>query len=186
MKKQTQRTTATKKTSQQAKTETKWFDHAKILPLALFHTTIGPVIGRVEVIKGPEARSFNLRLWAPAAIRMGFQPNPLDVVTGFTARYAVTFQPIALVETYLDLSAETPFGRSPVPEALVASYEDYFARVVAGEYSFAQVTAHVQQAAPHAVPIEPRVDDELATGNPTPADPNTEPAESETDESTLS
>lgn len=130
--------------------ETPWHIHAQGLPLALFHTTVGPIIGHVEKVED-DAGPFNLRLWAPAAIRMGFQPGQPGALV---AQYSVTFQPIALVETYLDLSAGTPFGRSPVPEALVSSYTDYFARVVAGEYAFTRVTARVQQATPHETTVE--------------------------------
>ncbi len=150
MKKQAQKKPRTKKTAAAASTEVAWHVRVLELPLALFHTTIGPIIAHVEAINDPDARPFSLRLWAPAAIRMGFQPGQPGA---FVAQYSVTFQPIALVETYLDLSSETPFGRSPVPEALVPAYADYFARVVAGEYSFTRVTAHVQQAAPHEAAV---------------------------------
>lgn len=129
--------------------EVAWHVRAKELPLALFHTTIGPIIGHVEKI-GSLSDGFNLRLWAPAAIRMGFQPGQPGALV---AQYSVTFQPIALVETYLDLSAETPFGRSPVPEALVPAYADYLAQVAAGEHSFARVTTHVQQGVPYQAPV---------------------------------
>ncbi len=148
MKKQSQKKPRTKKTAKPA--EVAWHVRAQRLPLALFHTTVGPIIGHIERIDDPDAESFSFRLWAPAAIRMGFQPGQPGA---FVAQYSVTFQPIALVETYLDLSTETPFGKSPVPEALVPSYADYFARIAAGEYSFTRVTSHVQQAAPHEAPV---------------------------------
>lgn len=168
MKKQSQKKPRTKKVVAQAKApEVAWHVRAQELPLALFHTTIGPIIGHVEKVDDPGAGSFGLRLWAPAAIRMGFHPGQPGA---FVAQYSVTFQPIALVETYLDLSAETPFGRSPVPEALVPSYAAYLAKVAAGEYSFTRVTAHVQQAAPHEAPVETSAED--ATTPPTPADPD--------------
>lgn len=148
MKKQAaQKKPRTKKVAKPA--EVAWHVRARELPLALFHTTIGPIIGHVEMVGGP-SDGFNLRLWAPAAIRMGFQPGQPGA---FVAQYSVTFQPIALVETYLDLSAGTPFGRSPVPEVLVPSYADYLAKIAAGEYTYARVTAHVQQAAPHETPV---------------------------------
>lgn len=150
MKKQAQKAMKTKKTSATKSTEAVWHVRAQALPLALFHTTIGPIIGRVEKADEPGAGSFNIRLWAPAAIRMGFQPGQPGAMV---APYWVTFQPIALIETYLDLSAETPFGRSPVPQVLVPAYEDYFAKVAAGDYSYARSTAHVEQAMPHEAPI---------------------------------
>ncbi len=160
MKKQAQKATKTKKTTKAAAAEVAWDIRAQGLPLALFHTTIGPIIGRVENAAEPDAGPFSIRLWAPAAIRMGYQPGQPGALV---AQYAVTFQPIALIETYLDLSAETPFGRSPVPSALVPAYEAYFAKVAAGEYSFARSTAHVEQAMPHEasiadvpVDVEPR------------------------------
>lgn len=145
----------TKKTARaKAKTDTKWFDHAKGLPLALFHTTVGPIIGRMEKAPAGNIGSFKLRLWAPAAIRKGFVPGQPGT---FNAQYSVTFQPIALVETYLDLSVETPFGRSPVPEALVPAYEEYFTKSAAGEYAFARTVARVEQAAPHGAAVEVEV-----------------------------
>jgi len=98
---------------------------------------------------------------------MGYQPGQPGA---FVAQYSVTFQPIALIETYLDLSAETPFGRSPVPQALVPAYEDYFAKVAAGEYSFARSTAHVEQAVPHEAPIEPAPADAPTDAAPKDAD----------------
>lgn len=168
MKKQSQKKPRTKKAVVQAKApEVAWHVRAQGLPLALFHTTIGPIIGHVETV-GNLSDGFNLRLWAPAAIRMGFHPGQPGA---FVAQYSVTFQPIALVETYLDLSAETPFGRSPVPEALVPSYADYLAKVAAGEYSFTRVTAHVQQAAPHEAPVEAPAED-ATTQESTLADPD--------------
>lgn len=143
------------KTKKTAKTKAKpaeiaWHERAKALPIMLFHTTIGPIIGRVEKTKEPGVGSFDIRMWAPAAIHMGFQPGQPGA---FVAQYSVTFQPIALIETYLDLSTETPFGRSPVPQALIPAYEDYFAKIAAGDYSFARSTAHVEQAMPHEAPI---------------------------------
>ena len=147
MKKQAQKKPRAKKATRPA--EVAWHVRAQGLPLALFHTTIGPIIGHVEKI-GSLSDGFNLRLWAPAAIRMGFQPGQPGALV---AQYSVTFQPIALVETYLDLSAETPFGRSPVPEALVPAYADYLAKVATGEYAFTRVTTHVQQGAPHEAPV---------------------------------
>jgi hypothetical protein len=187
MKKQAaQKKSRTKKTA--APTEVAWHVRAQGLPLALFHTTIGPIIGHVERVADSGAGPFNLRLWAPAAIRMGFQPGQPGA---FVAQYSVTFQPIALVETYLDLSAETPFGRSPVPEALVPSYADYLARVAAGEYSFTRVTAHVQQAAPHEAPVATPAEDSPVAQDSAPAEPDAVEAaptddDKADDESTLS
>jgi hypothetical protein len=147
--------TQARKTKKVAKlAELPWFHRAKSLPLALYHTTIGPIIGRVDKAPASDVGSFKLRLWAPAAIRMGYVPGQPGT---FNAQYSVTFQPIALVETYLDLSVETPFGRSPVPEALVPAYEEYFAKAAAGEYSFARKVAHVEQAAPHGAMVEVEV-----------------------------
>jgi hypothetical protein len=174
MKKQAQKTVKTKAKP----AEVAWHVRAQALPLALFHTTIGPIIGHVEKAVEPGAGSFNIRLWAPAAIRMGYQPERSGA---FVARYSVTFQPIALIETYLDLSAETPFGRSPVPQALVPAYEDYFAKVAAGEYSL-RSTAHVEQAMPHRTPVGGETDqpsdenraDVAARGLPSEESPQTE------------
>lgn len=171
-KKQSQRKPRAKKVATLAKApEVAWHVRAQGLPLALFHTTIGPIIGHVEKV-GSLSDGFNLRLWAPAAIRMGFQPGQPGALV---AQYSVTFQPIALVETYLDLSAETPFGRSPVPEALVPAYADYLAKVATGEYAFTRVTTHVQQGAPHEAPVGTPVEtsvEDVTSQEPTPADPD--------------
>lgn len=185
MKKQSQKKPRTKKTMT-LPAEVAWHVRAQGLPLALFHTTIGPIIGHVEKVDDPDAGSFGFRLWAPAAIRMGFHPGQRGV---FVVQHSVTFQPIALVETYLDLSAETPFGRSPVPEALVPSYADYLARVAAGEYSFTRVTAHVQRATPHEVPIETSVEtpaEDATTQEPALADPDAIDPDAASDETDLS
>lgn len=183
MKKQSQRKPRAKKAAAQARApEVAWHVRARELPIALFHTTIGPIIGHVEPVGRP-GDGFNLRLWAPAAIRMGFQPGQPGALV---AQYSVTFQPIALVETYLDLSAETPFGRSPVPEALVPAYADYLAQVAAGEHSFARVTTQVQQGVPHEVPIGTRAEDVPAPADPDAVDADPAPAGKADDESTLS
>lgn len=134
-----------------------WHVRAQDLPLALFHTTVGPIIGRVERVDDSGDGTFNLRLWAPAALRMAFEPGQPGI-TSLNSKHMVTFQPMALVETYLDLSSATPFGRSPVPDALVPSYDQYFQKFVLGEYSFTRVVAHVEQAAPHGAPVKPPED----------------------------
>lgn len=170
MKKQAQKVSKTAKTKTKP-TEVAWHEQAKALPIMLFHTTIGPIIGRVEKTKGSGVGSFDIRMWAPAAIRMGFQPGQPGA---FVAQYSVTFQPIALIETYLDLSSETPFGRSPVPQALIPAYEDYFAKIAAGDYSFARSTAHVEQATPHEAPI---ADPDAPPSVEPAAEPAVEPAD---------
>lgn len=170
MKKRT--ATKSRKTGVRAhKAGTPWFDYAKGLELALFHTTIGPIIGRIDKVPAGDVGPFKLRLWAPAAIRMGFIPGQPGT---FNAKYSVTFQPIALVETYLDLSIETPFGRSPVPEALIPAYEEYFAKSAAGEYAFsARTVANVEQAAPHGAMVEV----EVASRGPAEDQPEPEPSD---------
>lgn len=172
--------------------EVAWHVRAQGLPLALFHTTVGPIIGRVEKVDDPGVGVFNLRLWAPAALRMVFEPGQPGV-TALNSRHMVTFQPMALIETYLDLSSATPFGRSPVPDALIPSYDQYFEKVVFGEYAFTRVVAHVHQAAPHEAPIAAQAEDAPIAQGSVPADPDVVDAtlqESENDkaddESTLS
>lgn len=145
-----------KKTTKKAKAETKWFDHAAKLPLGLFHTTMGPIIGRVD--KAPsDMGQFRVRLWAPALVQLGFVPPDKAGVDATTLQQRVVFQPLALVETHIDLSAAAPFGRSPVPDSLVPSYEEYFAKFAHGEYALRRVVAKVEQAAPHVVdtPVAP-------------------------------
>lgn len=152
MKKQTQKaaTKTTKKTTKTTAAEVAWHVRAQALPLALFHTTVGPIIGRAEAVSDPLTKSFGVRVWAPAVVQMGFQPGRPGVMC---AQYAVTFQPIALVETHFDLSTSTPVGRSPVPAALVPGYLEYFDRVVTGEYTFNRIVQHVEQAIPHVTPV---------------------------------
>lgn len=160
MKKQT--ATKGKKTARPA--EVKWPDHARTLPLVLLHTTIGPIIGRAE--KAPKSEfstTFCLRLWAPAAIRMGFEPGQPGVTS---QKYAVTFQPLALVETYIDLSSASPFGQSIMPDALIPAYEQHFEKVAAGEYLFNRIVDHVEQAKPHVADIEAPTEE--ATPEPEP------------------
>lgn len=148
--KQEQKTKTKKKTTKVAPVEVAWHAHAQTLPLALFHTTVGPIIGRAEAVSDPLTKSFGVRVWAPAAIQMGLQQGKSGVMY---AQYVVTFQPIALVETYFDLSTATPVGRSPVPDALVPAYLEYFERVVSGEYAFNRIVQHVEQALPHSAPV---------------------------------
>jgi len=119
-------------------------------PLALFHTTIGPIIGRIQAT--PVADEFSTRLWAPAVVQMSFAQSESQ---DGRSEYRAVFQPIALVDTYLDLSASTPFGRSPVPDALLQPYFEYFDKFAAGEYAFARVVSRVQQASAHRVAVAP-------------------------------
>jgi len=136
-----------KQVKKAAKIEVPWMHRAKDLPLALFHTTVGPIIGRLDGASREKSEAFKLRLWAPAVVRVGLTPGQAPDAN--TSDYAVTFQPIALVETHIDLSTMTPFGRSPVPEAIVPAYEAFFDKVAAGEYSLTRTMAKTTQAAPH-------------------------------------
>lgn len=146
-----------KKTAKKSKDAVKWFDHAAKLPIGLFHTTLGPIIGKFE--KAPaDMGQFRIRLWAPAIIQVGFVPAA-KVTPGQGAesdgntsiQQRIVFQPIALIETHLDLSVATPFGRSPVPASIVPGYKEYFAKFSTGEYAISRVVAKVEQGAPHVV-----------------------------------
>lgn len=132
------------------KTVRPWHETAKDLPIALFHTSLGPIIGKVD--KAPANHGqFRIRLWAPAVIQVGLAPSKPDDTQSTTMQQRVVFQPIALVESHFDLSVATPTGRSPVPDALVPGYEEYFAKFAAGTYALTRVVARVEQGAPHAV-----------------------------------
>lgn len=136
--------------------EVPWYERACKLPVALFHTTVGPIIGRVESIATDKSASFGIRLWAPAVLTMGFTPETGSAFTGVKihkAHYTVTFKSLAFIETYIDLSSVTPFGRSPVPEALLPAYEEYFDKAAAGEYMFNRILESVEQAVPHTAPV---------------------------------
>lgn len=147
--------------------ELPWPERARKLPLALFHTTAGTIIGRVEPLGGAE--SFRLRLWAPAAVSMRFTPGAAVIaqVSAGAQPYAVIFQTIAFVETYLDLATQAPFGSSPVPDALVPAYEEYFEKVAAGEYVFNRRVTQVEQTKPY--------DAQVAPAEPLPWSPGTDP-----------
>lgn len=139
-------TTTPKKT----KIEMKWFDYAAKLPVGLFMTTAGPLIGKVD--KAPsDMGQFRIRLWAPAALQMGMAQPDKGAVTSDVTQQRVVFQPLALIETYIDLSAATPYGRAPVPSSLLPSYEEYFAKFVNGTYELRRTVAKVETGAPHAV-----------------------------------
>jgi hypothetical protein len=138
-----------------AKGTMKWFDHAKNMPLGLFFTTMGPIIGKVD--KAPaDMGQFRVRIWAPAMVQIGFLPPDKAAPEATSVQQRVVFQPLALIETHIDLSTAAPFGRAPVPDSLVASYEEYFAKFIDGEYSLRRVVAKVETGAGHEVtPPEP-------------------------------
>jgi hypothetical protein len=147
----------TKKKTAPAKKSTKnpvkWFDHARKLPVELFHTTVGPMIGRVE--KAPsDSGQFRVRLYAPAIIQVGFVGADKADPSATVMQQRIVFQPIALVETHIDLSTATPYGRSPVPESLLPAYDEYFEKFVNGDYGLRRVVAKVEQGAPHVASIE--------------------------------
>lgn len=171
MKKQAQKKPRAKKTVPLA--EVAWHVRAQTLPLGLFHTTVGPIIGHVEQVTGPSAGVFNLRLWAPAVIRVGLPPEQSAGTAAINANIWASFHPIALVETYLDLSTATPFGRSPVPQAIVSSYEAYFAKVAAGEYSFARLTVPAEHTMPCETPIDAAESERRSPSWPGASDPHT-------------
>jgi hypothetical protein len=172
----TQERKAKKTTGTKDKAAAGWPDRARALPLALFHTTAGPIIGRVDRPRAPGP--FKFRLWAPAMLSMSLTPGA-DVASAVTAPCAVTFRPLMFVETYLDLAIETSLGCSPVPDALVAPYDAYFDKVAAGEYAFARTVARVEQAEQAAPRAPEGVEASAATADPDAADPDVAPDETD-------
>lgn len=158
--------TKTKTTSKQStkskspKKQVSWQDRARDFPVELFHTTVGPIAGKVDKAPGSGAQA-RVRLWAPAVAQVTLVAN--DSVT---VQQRVTFQPLALVDTYLDLSVAAPFGRSPMPEGLLAAYERYFERFVAGEYQLTRVVESTGSSRVQETGLEPAA--ELAPVQETP------------------
>lgn len=154
-----------KKTSKQQKP---WQEVVKDYPVELFHTTLGPIIGRVD--KAPaDHGQFRIRLWAPAVIQVGFvPPTEAQAKAGDTStmQQRVVFQPIALIESYLDLSNATPIGRSPVPDAVLVSYEEYFAKFASGNYLLRRVVAKVEQDLPHVAEDQPVAQEDKPSDEP--------------------
>lgn len=157
----TKKTKTKTKTAPKKKPATKWFDHAAKLPVGLFFTTMGPIIGKVD--KAPsDMGQFRVRLWAPAMLQVGLAPVdarpgvPLDAV-----QQRVVFQPLALIETHVDLSAAAPYGRAPVPDSLLPHYEEYFAKFTQGAYELRRVVAKLETEGAHVVdtPIEAQESD---------------------------
>lgn len=170
-----------KKTSKKTE-EQKWHDRAAKLPVGLFFTTMGPIIGKVD--KAPsDMGQFRVRLWGPAMVQISFvQPEKVGTEATKIQQRAV-FQPLALIETHIDLSTAAPFGRAPVPAALLPSYEEFFAKFVAGEYGLTRIVAKVETGAPHVV--------DMTQDEPTPSNGEVPAAEtstprSESDENVVS
>lgn len=145
-----------------------WQEVVKDYPVALFHTTLGPIIGRVD--KAPaDHGQFRVRLWAPAVIQVGFvPPTEAQAKAGdmSTLQQRIVFQPIALIESYLDLSVATPVGKSPVPDAVLVSYEEYFAKFASGNYLLRRVVAKIEQDMPLVVDEKPAAPEDKPSSEP--------------------
>jgi len=167
----------TKKTEEQ-----KWHDRAAKLPVGLFFTTMGPIIGKVD--KAPsDMGQFRVRLWGPAMVQISFVQPEKGAPEAGKIQQRVVFQPLALVETHIDLSTAAPFGRAPVPDALLPSYEEFFAKFVAGEYGLTRVVAKLESGAPHVVDM---TKDETPANGEAPAAKDDPTPGSESDESVVS
>lgn len=145
-----------KKTTKKAKPAIKWFDHAAKLQVGLFFTTMGPIIGKVD--KAPaDMGQFRVRLWAPAMLQVGMMQPDKNATTTEVMQQRVVYQPLAFIETYIDLSVAAPSGRAPVPASLMTGYEEYFAKFTQGAYELRRVVTKVETGAPHVVetPVEP-------------------------------
>jgi hypothetical protein len=124
----------------------RWQIAARRLPLELFHTTLGPIIGRTGRAEG--GGQFRVRIWAPAIMKIALASGE-DDQNDTAVRQRVVFQPIAFVESYFDLSVSTPAGRSPVPESIIGGYEEFFDKFAEGEYAIRRSVIEVVQEAPH-------------------------------------
>lgn len=108
-----------------------WDSIAK-LPLALFHTSMGPMMGHIGKAIGSPPPFDKIRLYAPSLLR--------------TMPGKVAFLPIAFAEQWLDLSTATPSATSPVPPLVAEAYADYFEMFRQGKYSL--VAAPLDAAGP--------------------------------------
>ena len=95
------------------------------LPLRMFQTVAGPIMGHVE-----KETAKGIRIWAPAQVAM---PNPLTVF----------FMPIAFCEQYFDAFWTGVRGTNEIPEVIAQGYAGYFKNFVAGGYNMAPVTINV-------------------------------------------
>lgn len=122
MKKKTQKQMKAQSAKAQAKSPAKpkakpsQVEKARKLPLTMFHTLKGPVMGHAK----PGGRQY-VRVWAPAALHM---PSPSNVL----------FLPVAFCEEYIDLSLATLFGIGTVPEIVAQGYDGFFENFLKGNY----------------------------------------------------
>jgi hypothetical protein len=87
------------------------------MPVGLFHTLKGPLIGKVA-----KKDATRVRVFAPAMLG---QPVPSKVI----------FLPIAFCEEYIELFWTTMFGASPPPNIVVQGYKSFFDQFVKGAYN---------------------------------------------------
>ncbi len=91
-------------------------EKAQKLPLAMFHTLKGPVVGHAKP-GGTRA----VRIWAPAVLSM---PTPANVL----------YLPVTFCEEFIDLQYGLVWAMSPVPEIVAKGYEGFFKNFAEGNY----------------------------------------------------
>ena len=93
-------------------------DKQRQMPLTIFQSVRGPIIGRAQQLN---ART--TRLYAPAHV-------------GSPTAGKVLFMPLLFCEEYLDVNVDSAafFGTHPVPDVIAQGYESYFAEFHQGSY----------------------------------------------------
>jgi hypothetical protein len=116
---------------------TDWQAVAK-LPIGLFHTLKGPVVGRVG-----KKDSQRVRVFAPAMLA----ETPGKIL----------FLPIFLCDDYIELVNSTMFGISPPPDVVVQSYRSYFDQFVQGAYKIKPIIVNAGVDADIVTVDDPRL-----------------------------
>jgi hypothetical protein len=91
------------------------------LPIGIFHTITGPIIGRV----GKETK-LKVVVYAPARLQ------PVSATK-------VLYHPIAFVEEHITLYHSAMLGDSPIPVVIAEGYQDYYKEFVKGSFTMAPI-----------------------------------------------
>jgi hypothetical protein len=129
-------------------------EHVRALPVGVFYTVRGPLIGHVL-----ERASQAPRLYAPALLNL----------MGCNA----VFLPMAFVESYIDVNMSMILGRLPPTAFVVAGYKTFVAEFEKGAYVVMPVTSPTAEIPGDPVSVvlpghEEHTNEELdhAGGNP--------------------
>ena len=140
----------TKKKPGNVKLSLRPWDEVRNLPVLMFQTLKGPMMGHVEAVN---AKRDTIRVYAPAMVT--FMP-PSNVV----------YLPVAFVEHHLDLFPTNVLGTNSVSDLIIQGYVGFFENFIKGGYNMQPVVMRAQIDGPEAkielssdTPTEPADED---------------------------